>query len=219
MSNPEPIDTGRSLEPLGDEEAIAIMEGRLPAVDRPETDEVALAIARGLLAEAEEPSTGAKVIELFTRQPWMRMAAAMVLGVAVASVMRTGPPDQLTGLASSNVTYLETVRSAGPEAVQSIVVGSEPFVSLIAYPDFKGAERLDVLVERAVTPEQRSPEAARADEWVVVFEKTTSGVSSAETLVVNLATSSLHSGLHRLRVTEPGPEGVTRLVHPFVVMR
>lgn len=224
MSNPDPTDIGKPLDVPSDEEAVAIMEGRLPAVDMPETDEAALAIARGLLAEPDEVSSrgaGGKVVELFARQPWMRMAAAMVLGIAVATLISPtlDVARQNSGLASANVIYLDTVRGADSAQLPTIELGGEPYVTLVAYPDFSDSRQLDVRVERAVGPDESPDTAIRRDQWVVVFE-TTTGVGNADSIVVNVAAAALQPGLHRLRIESESALGAgSQLINLFRVTR
>jgi hypothetical protein len=223
MSNRYPSDIGRSLDVPSDEEALDIMEGRLPAEDVRETDEAALAIARGLLTEPDEASArgGGRMVELFTRQPWMRMAAAMVFGVAVATLMSPAGEDggRGAGLASANVIYLDTVRGVDPAYVPTIELGDEPYVTLVAYPDFRETQRLGVHVERVAAPGEPLDAAIRADQWVTVFEATT-GVGNADSVVVNVSADALQPGLHRLRIESASAAGAApELVNLFLVAR
>lgn len=225
MSNPDSIDTGRSLDVLDDDEAIAIMEGRLPPADGPETDAAALAIVRGLLDEPDAtpvaggPGGGGKVVELFARQPWMRMAAALVFGVVLATVFKLpGEPGQGAGLASGNVLYLETVRGVVDTTVPLVTVGSDGYATLITYPGFGAASGVTVHVERAAAAGAPPAAALRADRWLPVLE-TTAGIGAEDTVVVNVAAAALQPGLHRLRIESRDPAAPARVTHLFRVAR
>ena len=125
MANGNPGDIDKGLHGMSDRQAIDIMEGRARPHDAPEIEQAARAIAEGL--QGEEIDDGAKeggggvVVPIPTRekqpQPWMKMAAALLLGVIIASTVRV--PTLLTsaerpGISSANVVVLETYR--GPTA-------------------------------------------------------------------------------------------------------
>ena len=74
------------------------------------------------------------------------MAAALLLGVIITSVV--APPQLLTtverpGISSANVVILETYRSAAADSLAIVSLSdADPWLTLQAYPDFAGAERL-----------------------------------------------------------------------------
>jgi len=234
MSSPDRNDIERSLaDEMTDEEAVEIMEGRVPTSERPDIQSGALAIARRLLAEevgalSEQPSTepiafertgdrSSSVVELVKRQPWMRMAAALLLGVAVTTGVNVelqptgakGTPS--TTVASTNVIYLESTRGADVSDVPPVTLGAEPWVSLLVYPDFGNADLLHVYVERAIG-QGPGPEG-----WSLVLEETT-GAGLQDAMVVNVPAALLRPGLHRLRIeTERDAQKVGSMSLPFRV--
>jgi len=200
MTNPDPAEIGKSLKDLGDEEAIAIMEGRIPAEDRAGVDDAAHDVAQALLAEPtgdDHVASGeGKVVELFSRQPWMKMAAAMVFGVFVATLFDSpvlDSSDEDSGIASANVVFLEVYRSTSVSDPPVIRISDdEPWVTLIGYPDFTDADLLRIYIERAVG---LGPE----NEWSPILEKVTS-VGTQDSVVVNIQSGLLSTGLYRLRI-------------------
>lgn len=198
MTNPNHAEVRKSFGLPGDEEAIAIMEGRLPASDLPETHDQAAALARGLLDEkvgVEEPRHG-NVLELITRQPWMRMAAALVLGVSVSTLVTTRmqvAEEPGSSVASANVVVLEVYRSVETEIPVVRVAEDEPWVSLVAYPDFDDADRIRVYVERA------AGDAQLPQRWLPILEETV-GVGTQDSIMVSIPSNALGSGFHRLRI-------------------
>ena len=66
-------DIHSKLDPMDDEEAIAVLEGRLPAHDSLADQNAARMIADGLLNEPE--LQGGAVVSTEPRQPWMKMAS------------------------------------------------------------------------------------------------------------------------------------------------
>ncbi len=204
MTSPSSQDIRASLTELGDEEAIDIMEGRvLPSEEA--VDQAAQQFARRLLAEPDstpaEQVERATVVQLINRQPWMRMAAALMLGVLISSMLttRTQFPDAGSSMASANVVYLEVVRSASTE-VPEVARDGEPWVTLFAYPDFPEAELYRVYVERAQGSEQQPAS------WLAVLEQRIPA-GTRESLVVNLRSEDLEAGTYRLRI-EAESEGV-----------
>lgn len=204
MSNPNRDDIERSLvHEMKDEEALDIMEGRRPISEHPNVDLSARDLARELLKEpAAQGKTGggsADVVVLFKKQPWMRMAAALLLGVAVTTFVDTGihtanvtetPP---SSLATANVVYLEVMRGAGKADAPTVRIGKESWVSFLLYPDFTDADILRIFVERSISDRQQM------DTWTLVLEDVT-GVGGQDSLVVNVSSKLLQPGIHRLRV-------------------
>ena len=185
----EQIDIRESLVgPMSDEEAIAIMSGAIPASDPPEVDVAARQIFHGLLAETAVPAP--------VRQPWMKMAAALMVGVLVTTLVNTriqvadSGLDGVPSIASANVTYLEVTRSANAATLNVISITDEPWVTLLADFDFPDAQRLHIYVERAVES---------GGEWEIILEQA-AGVPTQGLLAVRLESDLLASGVHRLRI-------------------
>lgn len=206
------------LRELTDDEATAVMEGRLPAADSQSVDEAALRLAERLLDDPNgEPKRSgvSRVVRLATAQPWMQMAASFVVGVLMTVVVII--PGEFTrggasSVASTNVVYLELSRSANPRDLPVVrVEPREPWVSLVAYPQFADADLLDVFVERAYD------DGADPARWTPLFEDVV-GVGTQDSVVVNIPSSMLSTGTHRLRIeSRRDGETLDSLVLPFVV--
>jgi len=190
-------DLEAAVSELSDEQAIAIMEGRAPARDTLETDAAVRDLAERLLSEPSDAPAARRsgVIPLVTQQPWMRMAAAMLLGVAVTTLVTTGARQsgQATSLASSDVVYLEVYRGAAQDLPSVALPEADAWISLVAYPDFTDADSMQVHVERRVGDE--TPDGS----WRSVFEDTI-GVGSRDSVVVNLRSGLFQPGEYRLRI-------------------
>ncbi len=212
MSNYSKYDIAKSLPELSDEDAKAIMEGRVPMAETLETNEVAHELVVKALEDALDSNESAveqsaqpterassSVVQLITGQPWMRMAAALVAGIALASIVSVprapiDAPESAAALASTNVAYLEVMRSSGSIDVPVLEVSpSETWLTLIAYPNFADAEQMNIQVERAL-----STTGAEVS-WQTVMEQTT-GVGSRDSLVVTVPMASIENGLYRLRM-------------------
>lgn len=191
-----------SLEPR-DEDDIAVMEGRLPASDQPEDRHSAKAILHGVESEPEEAEDvtepeprGGNVVTFPNRQPWMKMAAALMIGMMVTTVVNTrlqvgdnGAGGDLR-VASANVAILEVYRGADDTDLPVVRITDDPWITLIAYPDFTDAESLQVYIER---------ESTGGEEWDLVLEQTV-GVGTRDSLVLSVPSRDLTRGVHRLRI-------------------
>lgn len=209
MNDPTEIDIEKSLNELSDEEAIAIMEGRNPAFDEPQLHAAAGRLAREVLKEPDEQRTqtdgSGNVVRLIAQQPWMRMAAALLIGVAATTVMidqgRFNAADSNAEIASANVVYLEVFRSSDPGNLPVVEISEdEDWVALVAYPDFSEADQLHVYVERA-------SEDGSTVIWQPIVE-TSLNPGSRDTVVVNVRADLLVPGLYRLRVDSVEAETV-----------
>ncbi len=186
-------DVEEAFVELTDEQAIAVMEGRVPAQDSERVEEAARVFVDTLMKEeTRSESAGGEVVQLFARQPWLRMAASVVFGVAVTVlILGRGQPPTPTGSATANVFYLEVLRGSN-DVTNISIKDSDQLVSLIAYPHFGDAEALSVRVEREAGSQQGS-------EWETILqEKIPSGLQDA--VVVNVPARKLSAGDYRLRV-------------------
>jgi hypothetical protein len=228
MKNPDRIDIGTSLTELSDEEAVAIMEGRSRAADDQQLHDAARDLARGVLEEQGSPTSapggGGNVVQLIVRQPWMRIAAAVVVGVGLGTLVRAPMEvanlSPATSVASANVVYLETTRSADPADVPTVkLIDGEPWVSFVAYPDFEGAEQLNVEIDRARTPQDQPLAAVRSGEWEIVVS-TAAGIGTKDSVVVTVDSALLISGYYRLRIVSASVGGSNfETSHMFLVER
>ncbi len=195
MSLPDEIHRGRSFDPLSEDAAIAIMEGREPAEDHPDLNQDALLIAQGLLSERERGGVMPFVAPFAARQPWMKMAAAMVLGVLVSTLVTVDiDVNGGSGIASSSVVYLETYRGADSAELPVVRIGTDdPWLTLVAYPDHTNAQQLQISVERAVG------EATSDDTWTQVLG-TNTGTGNKDAVAVSVPAELLTPGTYRLLI-------------------
>jgi hypothetical protein len=190
-----PNDRGRSFDPLSEDDAIAIMEGREPAEDHPDLNQDALLIAQGLLSERERGGVMPFVAPFAARQPWMKMAAAMVLGVLVSTLVTVDiDVNGGSGIASSSVVYLETYRGADSAELPVVRIGTDdPWLTLVAYPDHTNAQQLRISVERAVG------ETTSDDAWTQVLG-TNTGTGNKDAVAVSVPAELLTPGTYRLLI-------------------
>ena len=207
MTNIKTLDIIKSLEMLSDDEAIAIMEDRAPSSDLPETDQAALSFTQRLLDDSNNvedihSAQNDNVVEYFTRQqPWMKMAAALMLGVLISTLVDTGMRTGESGFSSTsaNVVFLETTRSVNTSDLPVVSIsGEDPWITLIAYPDFTEADLLRVFVERAQEVGAGSP-GQQGQRWAVILEQTSS-IGTQDSIVVNVNSKLFTAGVHRLRI-------------------
>lgn len=190
-----------SLEPR-DEDDIAVMEGRLPASDQPEDWHSANAIRHGVESEPEQPEDataakpgGGNVVTFPNRQPWMKMAAALMVGMMVTTLVNTrlqvgDSGGGSSGVASANVATLDVYRGTENADLPVVRITDDPWITLIAYPDFTDAESLRVYIER---------ESTGGEEWDLVLEQTV-GVGTRDSMVLSIPSRDLARGVHRLRI-------------------
>jgi hypothetical protein len=227
MKNPDRLYVEKSLTELSDEQAVAIMEGRDPALDEPQLDDAARQFVRGILEEPNAPSSetggGGNVVQLIVRQPWMKLAAAVMLGVGLSTLVRV--PMQVADLtpdssvASANGVYLETTRSAAADVPTIEIIDGEPWISFVAYPDFEGAQLLRLRVERARNQEGQSLATIRSGEWEVLVDAE-AGLGTRDSVVVTVDADLLAPGYHRLSiVSDSGDVGSFETSYMFVVTR
>jgi len=196
MVNGNSSEGNNGLHGMSDREAIDIMEGRAPAHDSPQMEQEAIAIAEGLRDEDldEDADKGGAGVP----QPLLKMAAALLLGVIITSAV-TVPTLQTTAErqgVSTNVFVLETYRGAANDSLQTVsLAAADPWITLIAYPDTIGAERLRIFVERAATEETL--------DWVVIMEDD-AGVGTEDSVVVTVPAALFQAGIHRLRIDSEG---------------
>ena len=210
MTNPEQHNTENTFGPLTEEEAVGVMEGRLPANDTRTDHEGAAAMMHALLIEPDDlprEKRGGNVMQFVRRQPWMQMAAGLALGVAVTTAFIQDPPAEGPGLASANVLHLESLRSSDLATIASVRIdGAEQWLSLVTYPDFSGADSLRVFLERSTDPEPTSVASLLAGGWESVMESS-AGAGTRETVVVTVAAADLQPGYHRLRIQSDTGDG------------
>lgn len=194
MSNPNRLDIEASLLDLSDDDAVSVMEGRLPSSDSPAVDEAAAALAKGLLAEPDtRSSSGSGVVRFVSRQPWMRMAAAVVLGIAIANVLTPtditmSPAGPSAAVTSSNVLFLEAVRGSDTDLPQITLAGDSDWITLIAFPSSIAADSYRVRLERTT------------DLAVAQLFEDTVGAGNDDSIVVNIPASTIEAGEYRLHV-------------------
>ena len=128
--------------------------------------------------------------------PWMALAASMLLGVALtATYMQQIQPSQ-EGVTTSNVYYLDNVRSETPEYPIVQIEGGDGYVGLVAYPSYQGYERLRVAIEK------RTP----TEEWDSIYGVEISS-GNRDSVVLQVREALLSEGIHRLRTTGLTPAG------------
>jgi hypothetical protein len=216
--NKVPERPDHALFELDDEQALAIMEGRSPAVDETATDQAARQLAERLLRESEsEPASdvsGGNVVRLFANQPWMRMAAAMLLGILVTSLVTTRMEQtgRDSALASTDVVYLEVYRGAAAEDLPEVEMPlADRWISFVAYPDFTDADSLRVHIERKQT------DLGGESIWRTVYTDTLDA-GLRDSVVINVRSGLFEPGEYRLRVeSQRGDQTRSSMTSGFVV--
>jgi hypothetical protein len=211
MKRVDRLDVERAFVELSDEEAVALMEGRRPADDPPGTGEAAHQFAVDLLAASDQrpaPASdgGGSVAQLIVRQPWMRMAAAVAVGVVVGTMARapTAPVPSASdeSVVTTNVVYLEATRSARSEAMPRVAIrDGERWVTLIAYPDSAGTGTLSLQVERAKLQDEGLERLVDPgpDGWEPLIDQTV-GAGAHDSVALAVDAALLQPGYYRLRI-------------------
>ena len=129
----------------------------------------------------------------------MAASAALAVGVTLLSTNTPVIDSGTSGLASSNVVYLETFRSATGVVLPTVVVGSQDeWITLIAYPAYDGFTEFRINVDRMIGDDPQvanSPDAS----WTQVWQSQT-GIGNEDALVVNVASDVLDEGIYRLHI-------------------
>ena len=202
-------DIHKELDTMDDEEAIAVLEGRLPAQDSPAEQNAARMIADGLLAERDLQGGGFQDTE--TSQPWMKMAAALMMGVLVTSVFTvpTQVAERSSGTATANVVFLDTFRGSDDSMLPVVNIGeADSVVSLIAYPDFTDAQSLMVQIEQAPSDFVIGSQTSDDTSWETIFSERTD-IGTQDSVVVNVSSDLLEPGIYRLSVLSQSDTGIT----------
>ena len=129
----------------------------------------------------------------------MAASAALAVGVTLLSTSTPVMVGGTSGLASSNVVYLETFRSATGVVLPTVVVGSQDeWITLIAYPAYDGFTEFRINVDRMIGDDPQvanSPDAT----WTQVWQSHT-GIGNEDALAINVASDVLDEGIYRLHI-------------------
>lgn len=127
-----------------------------------------------------------------TRVPWrtpaLAAAASAVLAVGATLLVTGGTGPAMPVLTTSDVVYLEPVRSADAGAPELVLNQANSWVTLVLYPDFAELDRYRVVLER------RRGEAA----WTEVWSGNSPGGGDA--LAVTVRRALVVPGDYRVRV-------------------
>ena len=129
----------------------------------------------------------------------MAASAALAVGVTLLSTSTPVMDSGTSGLASSNVVYLETFRSATGVALPTVVVGSQDeWITFIAYPAYDGFTEFRINVDRMIGDDPQvanSPDAT----WTQVWQSHT-GIGNEDALAINVTSDVLDDGIYRLHI-------------------
>ncbi len=198
----------KAFGPLSEQEALDVMEGRQPAADEPEVEAAAAAIFEGLLDDPElelepedrvPPSGSAQALPA---QPWMKMAASLLIGVLLSGIVGSQLPTDSGAPeygATTDVITLTRLRSGGVDELDTIArPAAGTTVSLIAYPAFIDADEVQIALLRQ-QPSPAGDPPPQEPRWSSVFEQTM-GPGTRDSVVVVVASEVLVPGIYKLRI-------------------
>ena len=167
--------------------------------------------ARALLEKAERDDANIhllleEIADTPTQPRWWEtkvaaMAASTVLAVG-ATLLATSTPVMVSdssGLASSNVVYLETLRgSTGLEITTVSVREDDEWITLIAYPAYDNFTEFKVSVDRFDGDESQVNNPSTTS-WMRVWQGR-AYTGNEDAIAINVKGNVLAAGIHRLRI-------------------
>jgi hypothetical protein len=147
----------------------------------------------------DEIGPGGEVSWYQSRLLSMAASAVLAIGATLLVTQTLETVDVSTGLASSNVVYLETLRSGDISGLPTVNVGGpNDWITLVAYPAYDDFAEFRIRVERLAGGEAQlnDPDSAT---WTIVWESQ-AGTGNRDSLVINLKSELLSVGTYRLHV-------------------